>query len=330
MKKSITQICLLLLLSIVGYAQPNRVDSTINNLIHTPGYKTSEYRAIPQYIKAGNGKQVLILIPGYGFDGSVFKDFMNANRHNYTMYAITIPGFGSTTAPPMPDSSTSYGVQSWNMGVIDGLVKLIEKKKMVKPIIVGHFVQGTQLAMRMAIDYPDKVGGVIILGGPARFVAYNQGKVMEPPLKDLIAYTDKSTGPKWFKNMKKTFFDSANFAPNIYSLDENKGTALRKQVSEVPMPVIVRYSCEYFATDVRSEFDKIKCPVLVLRAMFNKGVLANPNNGYIAPQFIGTWDDATTRNPLIKVQDIIDAATFIWKDKPKETYLAIKSFLEKH
>lgn len=331
MQKRIIQICFLFFCGAIGNAQAPGAsqDTIINNLVHTEGYETSEYGAIPEYVKAGKGKQTLILIPGYGFDASVFEDFMKANRSNYTMYAITIPGFGNTTAPPMPDMGVSYGLQSWNKGTNQGIVKLIKKNNLQKPIIVGHFVQGAQLAIRMALDYPDLVGGVIILGGPARYVGFNQGKVIEPPLKDLVSYTDKFTGPKWFKQMKKTFFDSSNFAPEIYSLDVEKGTKLRQQVAEVPMPVIVRYSCEYFASDVKSEFDKIKCPMLVLRATFNKNFLDNPGNGFVKPQFIDTWNDASTRNPLIIVKDIEDAACFLWKDKPVETYSAIKEFVNK-
>lgn len=321
------QLLIIIICTINFFEVDAQSGPTINNLVHIPGYKTSIYGAIPEFVKSGKGKQTLILIPGYGFDASVFKDFMKANKHNYTMYCITIPGFGKTPAPPMPETGTSYELQSWNKGVNEGIVKLIKREKLQKPIIVGHFVQGTQLAIRMAIDNPDLVGAVVILGGPARFVAVNKGKVIEPPLKDLVSYTDSFTGPKWFKEMKKSFFDSANFVAQVYSTNEKRGAALRQQVSEVPMPVIVRYSCEYFASDIKSELNKIKCPVLVLRATFDKNFLENPVNGFVKPQFIDTWADANTRNPLIQVEDIANAATFVWKDNPTETYRAIRDFL---
>lgn len=114
------------------------LDTTINNLIHIPGYETSRIGELQEVKKYGYGKQNLILIPGLGFDASVFKDFMEANKANYTMYAITIPGYGKTKAPPMPVEGTSYGEQSWNKGVIQGLIKFIEKEKIQKPVIVGQ------------------------------------------------------------------------------------------------------------------------------------------------------------------------------------------------
>jgi pimeloyl-ACP methyl ester carboxylesterase len=122
MYKSILQICILLFCTSVAFAQPidKAHDTTVNNLVHKPGYKTCELGSIPKYIKTGKGTQTLILIPGLGFDASVFKDFMAANKDVYTMYAITIPGYGKTNAPPMPPDSTSYGMQSWNQGVVAG------------------------------------------------------------------------------------------------------------------------------------------------------------------------------------------------------------------
>lgn len=329
--KRIIQIFLFLLYGscVFAQAQSNKPDTTINNLVHTPGYKTSELGTIPQFVKAGKGKQTLILIPGLGFDASVFKDFMDANKNNYTMYAVTIPGFGKTQAPPMPAAGTSYGEQTWNKGALEGLVKLIKKENLNKPIIVGHFVQGVQLAVRMAVNYPEKVGGLILMGGPAKFIAAMGGKILDYPEDKMIKLTDNYTGPKWFLHMEKKDYDAGNFLPEIYSLNSAIGKSLWKKSAEVVMPVAVRYSSEYFASDVRADFEKIKCPVLVLRALFNETVLDATVNVYLKPQFIDSWDDAKTTNPLITIKDIKDAACFVWKDKPIETYSAIKEFLNK-
>lgn len=302
-------------------------DSTINNLVHSSGYKTSQYGAIPQFIKKGNGKQAIILIPGLGFDATVFNDFMEANKKNYTMYAITIPGYGNTAAPPMPAVDTSYGDQSWNKGVEEGLIKLINKEKIERAIIAGHFVQGTQLALRMAIDYPDKVSGVIILGGPAKFILIEKGEPKEYPLKNTVYYIDKYTAPNWFKSISEKDFDDGNYLPGIYSFDTIKADQLWKEVSAVPLPVMVRYLCEFFASDVTLELDKIKCPVLVLRATFSDEVLKDPVNNYVRPQFIDSWNDATSKNHSIIVKDILAAAGFVWKDNPAVVYEEIKNFV---
>lgn len=76
--------------------------------------------------------------------------------------------------------------------------------------------------------------------------------------------------------------------------------------------------------------DKIKCPVLVLRAMFDNEVLNDMINNYVKPQFIDCWNDVSAINPLITVQDIENAATFVWKDNPKATYKAMNNFIKQH
>lgn len=245
--KKITGLFLIILWAQSLLAQSlSKPDSIINNLVHTPGYKTSKYGAIPKYIKQGKGKQTLILIPGCGFDASVFTDFMEENKSLYTMYAITIPGYGNTQAPPMPDSNVSYGEQTWNKGVEEGLLKLMEKEKIQSSIFVGHSTQGTQLALRMAIDYPAKVDRVIVLGGHGKFISVIKGVPTEFPLKSAIDYVDKFTAPNWFKPISKNDFDDGNFLPEIYSLDSIKGVQLFKQVAAVPLPVMIRYLCEFF------------------------------------------------------------------------------------
>lgn len=313
-----------------GYSQTPVAtgNSAVNNLVMPQGYVPGVYEAIPQYVKKGTGARTLILIPGWGFDASVFEDFMVENRKNYTMYAITIPGYGNTSAPPLPDSGTSYGNQYWNNGVLLGIRALIVREKLRKPVIVGHSTQGTQLALRMAIAYPEMVSGVIVLGGHAKFIYVSGGNPQEYPLPKTIDYVDKYTAPFWFKTISRQRFDEGNFLPEIYSLDTLRAQQLWKMAASVPLPVMVQYICEFFASDIKTEIHRIKCPVLVLRSTFNSAILNAPINNYVKPQFIDAWTGVSLINPLVKVVDIMSAATFVWKDNPKEVYRLISEFLK--
>lgn len=328
MKLKINLIITIAFLSQFAYAQNScKVDTAINNLLHTPGYKVSILGEIPKFVKRGSGTETLILIPGIGFDASVFDDFIKSNRSNYTMYAITIPGFGKTAAPPMPDSSVSYGSQTWSKGVIEGIIKLIESEKIKKPIIVGHFTLGTQLALRMAIDYPTKISGVIVLGGQAKFIAIQNGKTVDYPLKSMIIGTDKYSAPLLFKGKKKKDWDDGNYLPEIYSLNKKMGNRLWKQVAAIPVPVMVRYLCEFTSTDVKVDLDKIVCPVLILRSMFNSTVLDSSVNNYVKPQFIDSWQGVKDINARIEIKDIDNSATFVWKDQAFIVNEEIKKFI---
>jgi pimeloyl-ACP methyl ester carboxylesterase len=315
----------------ISLAQSNgaKTDSAkINNLILPSGYNCSLTGAVPQYRKAGKGSQTLIVIPGLGFDKSIFDDFIEANQNRYIIYCVTIPGYGNTQAPALPPEGTSFGDQTWNKSILEGIRKLIVQEKIKRTIIVGHFVQGTQLALRMAIDFPELVSGVIILGGPAKFILINNGKPVEYPLAGTISYIDQVTAPKWFRPISKSDYDNGNYLPEIYSLDSGIAHALWKQSASVPLPVSVHALCEFLASDITLEVEKIKCPVLVLRPSFNDRILQNPVNNYLVPQFITSWDKAALKNPLITIKDIPGTATCSWKDNPDEVNTAIGLFIQ--
>ena len=328
---SIRHFLITIFLSIVCGAGAQTIQDSFlktNNLVLPPGYPVSEWAAIPSFTKSGSGKRDLILIPGLGFDASVFDDFIKKNKNNFTIYAITIPGFGNTTAPAMPVTDSSYGLQYWNRGVEAGIVKLIQKEKLNQPLVAGYFVQGTQLALRLGIDHPGLVSGIIVMGGPAKFILIQQGIPKEYPLKNSIDYIDRFTAPQWFKSISRKDFDNGNYMPEIYSLDKKKGTVLWNQVASVPLPVMIRYLLEFFASDISLELDKIQCPVLVLRPSFNPAVLQNPVNNYVLPQFVHIWDRATKMNSLIRVIDIPGSATSVWKDNPSLTNREISDFVK--
>lgn len=301
---------------------------TINNLVHPVDYQTCRLGDLGEVKKLGSGPQNVILVPGLGFDGSIFSDFAEANRARFTMYVVTLAGFGGTAAPPMPPDGTSYGELTWMRGAVEGLTGLIEKERIDRAVIVGHFVVGSQIAVRLALDHPDKVAGVILVGGPAKFMAAMRGRIRDFPLDTMVLFTDSYMAPKWFKRMPKSFFDENNFLPSIYSLQDSVGRKLWEMPVEVPLPVMVRYSSEYFACDVRVELPRLLRPLLVLRPAFHDSVLSNPNNGYVKPQFIDSWDRLSEVNHLISVCDIPQSATFLWKDNPDAVYPEIIRFLQ--
>jgi len=316
--------------SITGFSQSiAQSDSTLHNFRLPQEYETSVYGTIPHYTKAGMGKQTLILIPGLGFDESVFMDFMSANMSNYQMYSITIPGFGNTAAAPVPPEGTSFGMQTWSKGVREGILNLIEKEEIKQPILIGHFTLGTQLALRMAIEHPGRIGGVIIIGGPLRFIPIQNGKVMNVTMDQRIYFTDKFGSP-FYNTVTKSYWDSNNYMRELYSLDPHRGDQLWKMVADVPIQVMVRYLCEYQAEDVTADIAKIRCPVLVIRPGFKNVWFDDPMNGtlnYIKPQYVDSWEEAKKLNTLIEIEDVKDSGVFTWKDQPEITNETTRFFI---
>lgn len=298
----------------------------VNNLVHTPGYVTSPWGQLGGVKKSGTGTRKMILIPGWGFDWTIFKDFMNANSKDYTFYAITIPGFGGTSAPPMPADTLNYRDVHWMNGVNKGILDLIEKENLVRPDIMTCFTMSEVIAIRLGLDHPDKVGKIIVVGGMAKFTSPYPS--FEPrSLKNRTQYIERSLAGQWFKTVTAETWNKGNFAPATFCKDSLKGKSYWDTMSAVPIPVMVRYLCEYYCTDVSLEYKDLKVPVLVVVPAFSNKVLSE--NTYLAPFFHFSWMGAMPASEMIHLVTINDSRAFVMEDQPAKLNAVVKEFLEK-
>lgn len=347
--KKVGLLFLTLVLSQKIFAQaPPLQDSSLNNLVHPAGYKMAVLGKLGAVKKYGRGKQAMIIIPGLGFGLEVFDSFIKQYKGKYTIYAVTPAGFAGTAAPPMQDAPVKYTELTWTNGIVQGLLGLIEKKKLDKPIIVAHFVTATQVALNLALNYPDKIGKVIIIGGsPYR---YYPGQKKDGSYSDWeyeIKYTPKQRGqiiefywaPKWFKTVTKKTWDDNMWTPDDYCKDSVINKQLFKTSANVPIQIMVHYLIEWMAYDVTDKYKSIKVPVLILIPDF-KGLLFDSDPSAIsctnpaAKQYLKyfhqqNWMRAKeSGNGRIQLQIIPDTRIFMWYDNPIATYNAINKFLE--
>ncbi|MBL7852073.1 MAG: alpha/beta hydrolase [Cyclobacteriaceae bacterium] len=325
-------ICILLLLFQAALAQDTTPKDSVNNLVLPRGTMTCMLGSIPSFTMSGMGKQSMILIHGIGFDGSVFNDFPLSPLKRYRIYTVTIPGFGGTSSPPLPAAGTSYGEQVWSHGAVEGIRKLIQKENLSKPVLVGHFTMGVQLAMRFALLHPDLIGGVILIGGPSKFISVQNGKAMEYSLDFRIKAIDGYMAPKFYKTIRKEVFDENNYLPDLYSNRKELARELWIQPTKVLLPVMIQYLCEFFASDLTGDFSKTSVPALVIRPGFTRELLSqpdNPNVNYIRPQFIDGWDVLKGKNEHITIQDIEQSGVFAWKDQPEKLNQMVIDFLKR-
>src|SRR5262249_21337993 len=99
--------------------------------------------------KRGSGPINMVLIPGMSCDWTVFDKFMDRNSVRYTMWAVTLPGFGGTPAPPTPAENQ---VGAWLDNADAAVWKVIQDQKIAKPVIVGHSLGGF-LALRLGTEH---------------------------------------------------------------------------------------------------------------------------------------------------------------------------------
>lgn len=348
MKRTIPQIYLFLLSATLSFAQVQ--DTALNNLVHPSGYKTCPLGELGSVKKYGHAKPTMILVPGIGFGSAVFESFIAHYKSSYTIYAITPAGFGGTSAPPMPEAGVKYAERSWTNGIVTGILNLIEKENLSKPVIVGHFVTGTQVAFSLAINYPDKIGSAIIIGGaPYRYYAspkngsytevdWEKELVLTPEKRSAV--TELYWAPKWFKTVTQKTWDDNMWTPEDYCRDSIAGKRLFQTSAAVPLPVMIRYLIEWGAYDANEKYKQIKVPMLILVPDF-KGILMNDAKdtsscksptakAYLNYYHKDIWIKAKQAgNPMLQFETIPDTRIFMWYDHPRATYKTIKKFLKR-
>jgi pimeloyl-ACP methyl ester carboxylesterase len=311
---------LLALISATATAQP-----TVNNLVHTPGYPAAPWGQLGNVKISGNGPRKVILIPGWGFDPSIFNDFVKSNSAAYTFYAVTIPGFGNTSAPAMPNDTGKFGDLFWTRGVIKGISDLIDKEKLIRPDIITCFTYSEMIAMRFALDHPDKVGKVIIISGMAKYTS-NLPSLEPRTLASRTYFIENMLAKNWFKTVTTDVWNKGNFSPATFCVDSAKAKKHWDMMSAVPIPVMVRYICEYYCTDISLEYKDLKVPVLVIVPGFTAKVLSE--NNYLGPFFHYSWLGAMPATDMIHVVAVTDTRAFIMDDQPKKLNELVKEFLE--
>lgn len=297
----------------------------INNLVHISGYVTAPWGELGEVKVFGSGARKAILLPGWGFDWSIFKDFIDTHKQEFTMYAVTLPGFGNTHAPPMPEQPESYKDLYWTNGIIRGLINLIDREKMNDPVLISYFTYSNLIAMRLALDYPDKIGNVIIISGMAKFTA-NYPSYEPRNLNERINFVENILSKQWFKTVSKQTWDNGNFARGTFSKDSVKTLRHWNMMSSVPIPVMVRYLCEYYCTDTSLEYANLKVPTLVVVPSFTGKVFSG--NPYLASFFHYSWIGALSGSPQIQMVTFSDTQAFIIDDQPAKLYALIQEFLD--
>ncbi|MEM8565121.1 MAG: alpha/beta hydrolase [Bacteroidota bacterium] len=301
-------------------------DPLLNNLVHPDGYVTMDTTKLGNVVKRGSGPRDLILIAGLGLSGEfVFKEFIENNKSKYTMYVVTLAGYGGTQAYPMPAKGTSYGARTWLTYGQHGILNLIDKHQLVAPVLVSYSTEGHIIAMQIAKDDPDKIGGIVSIGAePFRRMVYN-GNDFGSTLR--TTKVDKGWAPKWFKMVTKKTWDSNMYADEAYSLTPGLGNQLASKINEPDLQVMVRYLCEQWTFDPRPTYSEINTPILAIVPGFTAEFLADPENQLYKNSFVESWTK-DGGDKIYKSHVIERAGLFVYHDQPEKVDKLIYNFIK--
>jgi pimeloyl-ACP methyl ester carboxylesterase len=306
-------------------------DPGIDNLVHESGHETAEPGVLGAVVERGKGPIDMVLISGFGLGASAFDGFMQRNAKRYHMLAITLPGFEGSAAPPMPPPGTSHGDQTWTRAAAAAVVRLIKERRLRRPVLVGHFINGTQVAARVAIDPSVRARGLVLLAGSPRYEPLEATPYWPKglPLEKKVAMVDSGLAPRWFKTVTRTTWVSNNLLATDYSLDEARGKAFADRANAPPLPVLIRYLCEFHASNVAPELAQRALPILIIQPLFTEALRLDAKRSYLVSYFKQPWQGVFDDRASVTVSFLDDAGILLMDDKPGEVDRRIAEFLKK-
>ncbi|MEW6735097.1 MAG: alpha/beta fold hydrolase [Acidobacteriota bacterium] len=297
------------------------------------GQTTTPWGQLGQVEKRGRGATPMILIAPVGFDWTIYQTFMERNADRYTMYGVTLPGSGNTPLPTNPKYFDPMSTPWWE-SARQGILTLIEKQKLNKPVIVG-LQSGAYLAARLALDQPDKVRAAVMLCGLAhtpqpsetdpdrpmtlaerRQSATLRVAAMVTDLWPRVTLASREGGEK----LLQTF---SRFYPPGLSHHQNRNNELFLMSALDSSLYAWRYFHELALTDLATELGKLTVPVLAITADHDDAstMQGTPDTTQ--------WTEVKLRYPSIPltISRFENSRLFVTDDAPEDLDAAINAFL---
>jgi N-formylmaleamate deformylase len=204
----------------------------------------------------GTGEPV-ILIPGYGCSGEVWKATVDNLKAKYQLHVLTLAGFAGV--PPIDTPVL--------MTVKNDLIKYVREKHLDNPVLIGHSL-GAFLALWAASDEPSLFSKILCVDGVPFIAALNDPSVTVEQLKNNAAYNGGAMADR-LKEMPQQQFEENQFKAMLGLVSDTVHARLITQWAVASDRKTLGYTfVEMSTTDLRQPIAKIDVPVLVLGSTY--------------------------------------------------------------
>lgn len=114
-------------------------DPSLDNLRLPPGAETTPLGKLGRVRRVGEGPKAMRLIPGLGF--------------------------GGTPPLPMPEDPARFADMPWTRSSLQAIEALADQEHIEQVTNVAHWALASQIALRLALDHPDRVEAAVLVGG---------------------------------------------------------------------------------------------------------------------------------------------------------------------
>lgn len=302
-------------------------DTSLNNLRLPSGTLTTPLGTLGRVRTVGTGPKHMLLIPGLGFGDDVWTEFMERHKSEYTMHAVTLPGFGGTPPYPIADGAL-FSDAPWTRSALTALESLLDRERIQSVTVVAHWALAPTLALRLALDHPDRVNAVVIVAGALR--NYYEGiPVMANMTFDQRIKSVDMYAQRWFRTVTRRTWDDNNFMSYDYAVNPRRGLFLWREAQEPLLAVWIRYLLEFYASDPSPRLKDLRVPVLLVQPGFDDPEFYVENGqNYMHNLCIDTWKEAIATGRF-EVASVSGSRLFVMYDKPEELDAITKRFLQR-
>lgn len=308
------------------------IDLSRNNHVLPSDYKSLPDHHLPAITKRGRGRQTLILVPGMYSGAKSFDGFISRNQSQFKFYVVTPPGINGTPARSIPTQGSGFGELYWTRRLERDILDLIRTEKLKKPVIVADGNPASVAAFELAVEHPDKIGGVILVGtNLVQFFPSPKDPTRKSPItfQERLVSIDEGWAAKWFKYVTPETWVSNDMRPEMLSHDHLKGQKAWQAIQAAPLEIKIRYLCEFWASDVTRSFDRLQVPVLALIPGFDEKFLADPVNSFVKSAYMDSWETVIPKHAKLELVKVPNARLLVLEDEPKRADEAIATFLAK-
>ncbi len=262
----------------------------------------------------GTGPIPMILVPGLSCDASIYDEFVKRNESAYTMYCVTLAGFGGT--PAMSTAvDPDYAHTAWLNAAEQGLVDLVAEKKLDHPVLMGHSLGGF-LAQRTAADHPGLFRAAITIDGYPAFPM--QGNVTPEARAKLI---NLQVAPGLNRaSTQPTFAAQQGASMGQLVTSQERAKELAALSAKTPGPVTARYILELLASDITAKVQSCQTPVLAVLAVGGQ-------TAFVQQQTLTVIDHTYGSAKNVTVVTVMKSRHFIMDDAPAALDTAVSDFV---
>ena len=302
---------------------------------HVPGPGAAEGRI--HVVKRGSGPVPVLLVSTLALPAAeLYGSFMERNASRYTMYAVTLPGFGE--APPLPrPAKLDYAATHWLDAAERQMADFLVRGNLKDVVVIGT-AAGGYFSAALAARHPERIRAAVVvnglvnapmraLGDPLRPAAFEERlerarraapvelrAAFWPPSRDEFRalVTNPPQGTAWGNPL---LFGTRDTELALrWTLDYFTPESVWRQV---------HYGAELGATDLTADLRKLQRPLLVIASIHDH---LSPGVGSAAA---GQWTELKLRAPgtPVTIVPFADVRTFASHEAPELFDRALGDFL---